>query len=143
MECSQILEEGFTLLCFQPPKMPLSSERNAYLTYYLTVFYRIGFFSFFFFLIIFGTHVFATHFAFTHACFCGGYVVRTQGVTWRTCKLHTERPFGQPHLFWVWAPTTQSVGHAASAHSFPRRELNPGSSSCEAERYPTEPPSPS
>ena len=37
-------------------------------------------------------------FAFTHACFCGGYVVRTQGDTGRTCKLHTERPFEQPHL---------------------------------------------
>ena len=60
-------------------------------------------------------------------------MVRTQGDTGRTCKLHTERPFGQPPPLWVWAPTTQRVGHATSAHSFPKRESNPGPSSSEAE----------
>ena len=33
-------------------------------------------------------------------------------------------PLANPAFLWVWAPTTQSVGHATSAHSFPRRESN-------------------
>ena len=52
---------------------------------------------------------------------------------------HRKTPWSTPP-FWVWAPMTQSVGHAAIAHSFPKRESNPGPSSCEAERYPTAPP---
>ena len=86
----------------------------------------------FFFIYIFLSMILEPIFASPGACFCGGMWYTTYP------RRHGEN-MQTPHrkaLFWVWAPTTQSVGHAASAHSFPRRESNPGPSSCEAERYP-------
>ena len=51
------------------------------------------------------------------------------GDTGRTCKLHTERPFCQPH---------PGYGHWWHPQR-PQRESNPGLSKCEATSLPTAP----
>ena len=61
-------------------------------------------------------------FASPGACFCGGTWYEPKETRGEHANSTQKGPLVNPHLLWVWVPTMQSVGHAASAHSFPKRE---------------------